>query len=242
MRDGGPNADKLCVSWPADDVDVVSVGGTTTPIGANGRLDGIVATWGYQTNQGFGAGGGGISELTAARPAWQPTGQFCSIRSFCNGPATPRRLQPDVSLNADPVTGVAVIINAGVTGAPGPQIGPIGGTSAAAPDMAAMWALVLEACKQQISCSVNGGLFGSSHSYRLGNPAPLLYRLSAAQRQAAFMDIAYGSIAQCNSTVGTFPCPLASLDDGFVAGPGYDLATGLGAPFARNLIKAVTGL
>ena len=62
QRDGVPsNADKLCVSYPSGDESVVSVGGTTTPIGTDGRLTGLITTWGVQT-QTFGASGGGFSK------------------------------------------------------------------------------------------------------------------------------------------------------------------------------------
>src|SRR5579864_3020359 len=103
-----------------------------------------------------------------------------------------------------------------------------------APDMAAMWALVLEACKQTPSCNTGP----SAHPYRLGNPAPLLYRLTLAQKTAAFYDIVYGSNAVPLSSSGSY----SNLDPGFNAGPGWDAATGLGAPFARNLIKAIVGI
>jgi len=235
--DGTAEADKPCVSWPADDVNVVSVGGTTTPIDSNGRLDGLVTAWGVQTGQGFpgagfGEGGGGVSFLATPRPAWQaPLGKVCSNNGVCD---STHRLQPTLSLNADEHTGTTVLYDSGFNG--GPFVLESGGTSESAPDMAAMWALVLEACKQQSGC---GGGF-SGHTFRLGNPAPLLYGLSPAQMQATFLDVTYGNNALCNSSVASPPCTM--FDDGYSAGTGYDLATGLGAPFARNLIRAVTGL
>lgn len=225
---GFPNADVLCVSYPSDDVNIVSVGGTTTPIGSDGRLTGLVTTWGVQTLTG-GAGGGGFS-VNILRPAFEPIGTFCADNGACD---SSHRLQPDVSLNADPVTGPSVIIDS-TAALGGPLIGLIGGTSASAPDMAAMWALVLEACKQTTSC--NTGPAG--HTYRLGNPAPLLYGLSASQKASAFYDIVYGNNAVPLSTVGNY----SSVTPGFNAGTGWDAATGLGAPFARNLIKAIVGI
>ena len=75
------------------------------------------------------------------------------------------REQPDVSLVGDPQTGVAVVTNASFGGGPG----GIGGTSVSAPQMAAMWALVLSACKQNASCATQSY---SGHAYRLGNAAP----------------------------------------------------------------------
>jgi hypothetical protein len=60
--------------------------------------------------------------------------------------------------------------------------------------------------------------------------------LSAANKQAAFFDVTYGNNAVFRSFSTTV------FDPGFNAGPGYDLTTGIGAPFARNLIKAVVGI
>lgn len=237
QRFGGANADKLCVSYPSGDISVVSVGGTTTPIGTNGQLTGLITTWGAQT-QTFGGSGGGFSSVLK-RPAFEPAGSFCtSTGSPCD---STHRLQPDLSLNADPATGDTIIINCGsappgCSGLGGALIGSIGGTSASAPGMAAMWALVLEACLQTPACDTHTWS-GSSHPYRLGNPAPLLYALSAAGKSSSFYDVVYG--------INAVP-PLGSgyptLDPGYNAKAGFDLATGLGAPFARNLIKAVVGI
>lgn len=235
----GPNADDLCVSYPSGDPNVTSVGGTTTPISLNGRLNGLVTTWGVQTQSG-GAGGGGFSQVFL-RPGFEPSGQFCANATDSSGIRcdSTHRLQPDISLNADPTTGDALIINCGTgancAGLGGAQIGAIGGTSASAPDMAAMWALVLEACKAAPACATAGG----GHPYRLGNAAPLLYGLSAPNRASAFLDVNYGNNAVPLSTSGG---DYTQLDPGFLAAAGWDPATGLGAPFARNLIKAITGM
>jgi subtilase family serine protease len=248
MPDGNPaTADHLCVSYPADDPNVVSVGGTTTPIGTNGRLNGLITAWGVQTKTG-GGGGGGFSSVFP-RPAYQPPGTFCANKPDGAGFQcdSTHRLQPDLSLNADPATPDAFICGAGVGGTGvnclnviiGPAAGTVGGTSASSQDMGAMWALVLQACKEAPGC---GGPY--KHSYRLGNPAPLLYQIyhsSDAGHEpysSVFYNVTYGNNAVPNSSgVG-----YGDLDPGFSAGPGYSLATGLGVPFARNLIKAITGM
>lgn len=220
---GSSNRDRLCVSYPSGDPNVVSVGGTTTPIASNGQFSGILSAWGRQTMTG---GGGGGFSLTFPRPAYQPAGAFCADDGECD---STHRLQPDLALNADPNTGVTILANSG-PGLGGTTIGSIGGTSASAPAMAAMWALVVQACKQTVSCS-----HGFAQTYRFGNPKPLLYGLSAANRQAAFFDIVYGNNAVQSTTSSNY-------DPGFNATVGFDLTTGLGAPFARNLIRAVVGL
>lgn len=225
QRNGGPLVDSICVSYPSGDPNVVSVGGTNTPIGLNGQVTGPITTWGIATNTG--GGGGGFSTVFS-RDAFQPAGSFCDNSGHCD---SSHRLQPDLALNADPNTGDAFIVNTGPS-LGGAGIGSVGGTSAAAPDMAAMWALVLEACKQTVACNTGP----IPHPYRLGNPRPLIYALSAAQKQSAFYDIVAGNNAVTNSVNP------AVNDPGFSARAGFDLATGWGSPFARNLIKAIVGI
>jgi len=240
QRDGNPStAEVLCVSYPSGDLNVVSVGGTTSPIGSDGRFTGILSVWGVQT-QTFGAGGGGFGAYIK-RPAYQPAGPICATNAQCD---STHRLQPDLSANADLVTGAAVVINCGSAppgcgGLGGAEIGPVGGTSESAPDVAAMWALVLEACKQTPSCSTNSWTGpGGTHPYRLGNPLPLLYGLSSAQKASSFFDVTYGE----NAVPPLTSFDYSVLDPGFVAKAGWDAASGLGAPFARNLIRAVVGI
>ena len=232
QRDGNPStADVLCASYPSGDLNVVSIGGTTSPIGSDGRFTGILSVWGLQTQTG--GASGGMWDSYIKRPAYEFTGAVCATNGVCD---SVHRLQPDFSLNGDLATGDAVILNCGSAppgcgGLGGALIGPVGGTSASAPGAAAMWALVLEACKQTAACAIAGG----AHPYRLGNPAPLLYGLSAAKKASAFFDIVYGENAVPNLSKPV-------NDAGFVAKPGWDAASGLGAPFARNLIKVIVGI
>jgi kumamolisin len=215
--------DILCVAYPASDPDVVAVGGTTTPILSDGRLAGPITAWGVQTALlgSNGATGGGLSAVFA-RPKYQnPVG---SVTGTVRG-------VPDMALNADLITGDAVVIDAFDPNLV--ALGAVGGTSAGAPDAAAMWALVLQACRLNPSC----GLGPSGHPYRLGNPNGLLYRLYALpQYQQTVYDINYG-----NNAVFSITNP-NQLDPGYNAGAGYDLTTGIGAPFARALVRAMTGL
>jgi subtilase family serine protease len=233
QRDGNPaTADTLCASYPSGDLNVVSVGGTTSPIGSDGRFTGILSVWGLQTQTG--GASGGMWDAYLKRPLYEFAGAVCATNARCD---STHRLQPDLSLNGDLATGDVVIINCGSAppgcgGLGGAQIGPVGGTSASAPDAAAMWALVLEACKQTPACASHGG----SHPYRLGNPAPVLFGLGAAKKASAFFDVVYGENAVPNST------NFNVNDPGFLAKPGYDAASGIGAPFARNLIKAIVGI
>jgi subtilase family serine protease len=228
---GVASPDQPCVSAPAVDQNVTSVGGITAPIDQSGRKIGPYTTWGVQTEHGFGATGGGLS-VAVPIPAYQ-TGP---------GITGSKRNQPDIALDADPANGVAIAINIDFGGG---FVG-IGGTSVAAPEAAAMWALVLDACRQTASCAAKGT---GTHPYRLGNANPALYAIynSATLYPATFLDIVDGSngVTPCRvnpGQVGACPNPVPTPDPGFSAGTGYDLTTGIGVPFARHLIKSVVGV
>ncbi len=223
-----PNENGACVSYPATDPSVTSVGGVTVPLDNFGNLTNQIIGWGLTTGQGSGGSGGGVSMyFPQSLTPWQ-TG--------LPGVINTNRNVPDLSLLGDPETGMATLLYATLGG---PDVEGYGGTSVAAPEMAAMWALVLQACKASTSCATATG----AKPYRLGNAAPLLYGLYAngptilPTYAQTFYDVVYGDNAQ-NPVA---PSPSASpLDPGYNAGPGYDQVTGLGVPFARALIKAVT--
>ncbi|MDQ6780913.1 MAG: S53 family peptidase [Candidatus Eremiobacteraeota bacterium] len=221
------HADVLCAVYPATDVNVTAVGGTTTPIGSDGRLTGPLTAWGLQTalNGGSGATGGGLSAFFK-RPSYQDP-----VASIVG----PQRGVPDIAANGDVATGVAVLLYADpkFSANPGPLLLAVGGTSASAPQMAALWALVLQACHETPRC----GFGPAAHPYRLGNANPLFYTILTrpALYRRSIADIVYGNNASVNSANHSV------LDAGYVAAPGYDLTSGVGAPFARNLIKVITG-
>ncbi|MEO6912596.1 MAG: protease pro-enzyme activation domain-containing protein, partial [Candidatus Baltobacteraceae bacterium] len=154
-----------CVSYPSGDPSVVSVGGVNAPLDNTGKLLGQIAAWADQTTNG-GDGtfannvgsGGGVSTIFTA-----PASQSQNVAGVT------MREQPDLSLMADPATGPALLLNAAF----GAQAGASGGTSASAPEAAAMWALVLQACKATASCATATG----GHPYRLGDPKALIYAI-----------------------------------------------------------------
>lgn len=226
---GAPNAQ--CVSYPSGDVSVTSVGGVTIPLTNAGQLAGPITAWGQQTSGGGSGSGGGVSQFIP-RPAFQ-TGTNIS-GAF--------RLQPDASLLGDPATGVFVTVNSSFGFAPAPdgiQTGEIGGTSVAAPQMAAMWALVLSACKVTPACTA--GIMGAT-PWRMGNAAPLLYKIYNSTTGAyatTFDDPTFGNNSVNGCFFQTCPSPLPTAGAGFNAGTGYDEVTGIGVPFARHLIQAV---
>jgi subtilase family serine protease len=217
-----PAVNQACVSYPATDPSVTSVGGVNAPLNNVGTLTNQITGWGYLTGHGSGGSGGGVSQYfpLSLTPWQQGPGITVGMRN-----------QPDVSLLGDPATGMAVLYDAAF----GTTVQVAGGTSVAAPEMAAMWALVLQACAQSACASAQG-----VKPYRLGNAAPLLYGLYATNATtisptyaSTFYDVVYGNNQQ-NSTTG------GPLDPGYNAATGYDQVTGIGVPFARALIKAVT--
>jgi subtilase family serine protease len=233
--DGNPNtASDLCVSYPAIDPNVVAVGGVNSPIGTNGQLTGTLTAWGAQTggnDPNLGASSGGVSAYFPL-PTFQ-TGAVGVIGSTRNS--------PDVSLVADPQTGVATLTDAAF---PDGNLVPYGGTSVAAPETAAMWALVLQACLQNPTTCKGSGT--GAHAYRLGDPNPLFYKAYATPSiyASTFYDVVFGDNSEdtCSVSGGTCPSPVPTPVAGYTAGVGYDRVTGIGVPFGRALIKTIAGV
>jgi subtilase family serine protease len=127
--------------YPSASPNVISVGGT--------RLSGIGT--GTITETGWSSGGGGCSayeKATAAQAAYPSYGQV-----NCNG----KRATPDVSLDADPASGVSVYDTTSYQGQAGWFV--VGGTSASSP----MWA-----GRSAVSGTVvdSAAVYGSTISYR----------------------------------------------------------------------------
>jgi len=223
-----------CVSYPAGDPAVTSVGGITANVDAFGQPTAPWLAWGISTaDSGYGGlegSGGGISAIIPA-PSWQSSALGARERE-----------QPDAAMIGDPSTGVSFVVNAAFGG----TIGGVGGTSVAAPQMAAMWADVLSACKANPgagACPASA----SGHYWRLGNASPYLYAIYKGTAynswtpflayDQVFYDIIYGDNQMSNPTYTP-----ASPVPGYEAGPGYDLVTGVGVPYAGHLIDAITNL
>ncbi len=124
-----------------------------------------------------------------------------------NGVDARGREVPDVAADADNVSGLAVI-SAGASQSHNPDTATSGGgTSLATPIWAALTALM-------------NGYLESHGGHAIGFINPLLYRFAAQPPKfAPFHDITLGS------------------NDFFVAGPGYDLVTGVGSPNTANLTQ-----
>jgi subtilase family serine protease len=203
---GGPPSPMA--GYPASSPFVLSVGGTMgnpAPAGLwnRGRYGGEQA-WNEllpAVFPGAGAGGGAPSSIYPA-PFWQLGLTGSSMRA-----------EPDVSYNAAFNGGVIVVM--------GGQHGVVGGTSAGAPQWAAIVALANE----------TRGLRGSGP---LGIATPQLWTLAHDRNdyRQDFHDITVGSNTLFGSGSGL---------PGFNAGPGYDFATGLGTPDVSRLLKDLSG-
>lgn len=163
----------LSVDYPSSDPYITAVGGTT-----------LYASGGKRTSEGAWTGGGGGISAYHKRPTWNNG----------NGvPAGDMRMSSDVSLVSDPWTGYAIYVEG--------QWGEVGGTSAAAPMWAALWALSVENA---------GGRLGLANEtiYRMGN---------SADYGKLFYDVTSGNNGDHRGP-------------GYNTGPNWDHPTGWGAP------------
>lgn len=160
------------------------------------------------------AGGGGSSSLYPL-PAWQ---SFPS--PIPAGTSSTNRYLPDLSLPTaiDSTTDPGLAFCLSTTSSPSTGCTPVrsGGSGAAASYFAGIASLIAEQHGAQ------------------GNLAPALYQLST--RNGIFTDVQQGG-TELQCVAGSSDCN-ADGQIGFTAGPGYDLATGLGVPDAANLVNA----
>lgn len=214
----------LAVDDPASQPFVTGVGGTTLtrlgPRPSETVWDGaLTGTFG----SGRGAGGGGVSTLWPM-PAYQqdappalnviePVGQ-----AQCQISGGYCREVPDVSADADPATGYLIYYN----GANTVKRYPVGwqgtgGTSGASPVWAALFALA----DAQPACA----------RAPVGFANPALYAAATESEDSYFNDVTEGTNDLLNDAGTTYS-----------AGPGYDMASGLGTPNAAALAPALCSL
>ena len=187
------------VSWPSSSPNVLSVGGTTLlTTGAAGT---------YSTETGWSGSGGGISQVYS-EPSYQTGAQ-----------STGGRTNPDVAYNANPNTGFAVYDSIADGGIIGWQV--IGGTSAGAPQWAALIAIADQARASAGKASLDGAT----------GTLPTLYSLYSAPGSASFSTYtaAFNDITQGRTS------PFLA------AHAGYDGVTGLGTPKVPQVVAALLG-
>jgi hypothetical protein len=178
-------------SYPSASSNVIAVGGTTLALTSSGAWSG---------ESGWSGSAGGLSAYEG-QPSYQ--------RGVVTQTAT-RRAAPDVAYDADPTTAFPIYdsYNNPVS-APWSQVG---GTSAGAPQ----WAALVAIADQGRTLAGRAPLDGP------GQTLPALYQLPAAD----FHDVTSGT------STGT---------PNYAAGPGYDLVTGRGSPLANLVIGGLVG-
>ncbi len=176
------------VEWPAASPYVVAVGGTSLFLDAN---------YNRTSETAWSGSGGGISKYYA-RPAFQNGWQTASGRGV-----------PDVSYVADPNTGMLVYdsVNGGWF--------VVGGTSAGAPQWAALIALGNQVRAQNGSANLSGA---NNIIYPLAQGSTTTpYTVNPTY----FYDVSSGG------------------NGGYTAAAPYDYVTGLGSPVANTLVPAL---
>ncbi|WP_104012372.1 S53 family peptidase [Burkholderia anthinoferrum] len=177
--------------YPAASPYVVSVGGTTLSSDTAGNYIGEAA-W-----SGSGGGVSGIEAEPAGQTAWPV-------------PVAGKRGVPDVSYDANPSSGFAVYDSVAYQG----QAGwfQVGGTSAGAPQWAALVAIA-------------NSLRAAAGKKALSGTYDTLYTVGKTAYGSDFHDVTTGSNGNCGSICN--------------AAGGYDYVTGLGSPIAPALVQAL---
>jgi hypothetical protein len=195
--------------FPATSPNVIGVGGSSLYLASIKGSYSFETAWGGLA--GAGAGGGGLSSNFAA-----PTFQSKNGVNFSN------RSIPDVSMDADPVTGVSVYDSLDATSDGGVWTS-VGGTSLASPLFAGIIALA-----QQNRVSAGKALLTS---LQINNEIYSVY--NSPSYSTYFHDITEGSDKNVNSSGGT-------LTTGHGASVGYDQATGVGSPIASTFVPLLS--
>ena len=171
--------------YPAYSPDAIAVGGTSL---ATLSLKG---TYGYES--GWSDSGGGISQYEA-QPSYQSNaGLDYSARTI-----------PDVSMDANPDTGVWVLDT------PAGGYGAVGGTSLATP----MWAGVIALGDEARAAGGAGSL-----------------------NSTGILDALYG--AYDSTSYSTDFHDITTGNNGYAAGVGYDLVTGIGSPKVPAIVSLI---
>jgi kumamolisin len=173
-----------------------------------------------------GATGGGVSDRYPKAPSYQTKAGIALLS--VNAPPAPGRCIPDVAGNAGASTGYLV------SQPPGSKvpIAPVGGTSAAAPMWAALWACVRTALNPASPASQLQNFFFNDFVYAVGSTKAFNNIVGG---QTFHFDPAKGDLVPGAFT--TAGDNRSSQANGYFAKAGYDLCTGWGTPNGVELLK-----
>ncbi len=193
----------LALNYPGSDPAVTSVGGTALVL-RGGKYNSEFAWGDPEDPSGTGGGLSGVFSL----PEYQ--------KSFSQGVNQKGARQvPDISANADPVTGYLIYCTVSKEACGRIGFGRIGGTSASAPLLAAGTALI----NQYLA-----GKFPVSKPTLVG--PQYFYLLQSASTAGLIKDPPFRDITSGDNLF-------------YKAGPGFDLATGLGTPDFINMARGL---
>lgn len=197
------------VQWPASSPNVISVGGTSLYV-AN-------TTGTYYTESSWSGTSGGFSQVEL-EPAYQDAAQNSGMRT-----------SPDVAYDADPDTGVAVYDSVAYEGSVGWQV--VGGTSAGAPQ----WAALVAIADQGRVAAGKATLDGASQTL------PALYSLYESPGGPTYADYTsdFNDIIDQGGGGGHYHWRFGGFGSANPATTGYDTSTGLGTPKAGALVSAL---
>ena len=203
--------DALAVDDPGSQPYVTSVGGAS--LSALGPPP-TQSVWNDQCSDGPCGGGGGISSLWGM-PSYQ-SGAPAGLNVInSNSSGTPCGAASGSYCREVPDVSADADPATGYTIYYDGSWGGIGGTSAAAP----LWAAFMALVNASSSCTAAVGF---------ANPA--LYKAAASSYSADFSDITTGNNDITGTNNGLFP-----------AGPGFDMASGLGTPIGSALAASLCG-
>lgn len=197
------------VQWPASSPNVLAVGGTSLYVADTSGT--------YYTETSWSGTSGGFSQVEY-EPAYQATAQNTGVRT-----------SPDVAFDADPNTGVAVYDSVADQGLVGWQV--VGGTSAGAPQWAALVAIV----DQGRTLANKGTLDGVSQTL------PALYSLYYTPGGPSYASYTsdFNDVIDQNGGGGRYHWRFGGFGSANPATTGYDTSTGLGTPKAGALVSAL---